>query len=232
MADILSALLLLAAAPTSAAPSFAAIAAGAPACTGASCAADRCDAATCSSSLSFSAMHKPGGVHAPASSLEVMSWSWGASNAVPSPRDAADGMASGKRSSTGMGSGKASMSDLSVMRSAPSSSPDAPSSVSSVSNLAGGSAPAAQASYARSSPPACAVSSGACPGTVSVQLSSSRKGWDGCVKGSHIPSAHLRGAASDLHLRDVTIEDCDDASSRMTLRYAAVSEAPPAPSSR
>ena len=59
-----------------------------------------------------------------------------------------------------------------------------------------------------------------------------RKGWDGCVKGSHIPSAHLRGTSSSFHLTDVTVEDCDDASGRMTLRYASVSEAPSKPSTR
>lgn len=195
-------------------------------------AADRCADGACvasPASLDLSAMHGSGGSSAPASSLDVESWSWGASNSGQA-REAASGMASGKRAHKPVG--KASYSDISMTRApaaSSSSSPSSSASVSSVSSLAGGPSGAAAASYARLAPPVCSSSS-ACPGTVSVQLA--RKGWDGCVRGSHIPSAHLRGTSSSFHLTDVTVEDCDDASGRMTLRYASVSEAPSKPSTR
>lgn len=186
--------------------------------------ADRCVAGACvasPASLDLSAVHGSGGSTAPASSLDVESWSWGASNSGH-VRDAGSGMASGKR----LSKGKVSYSDISMTRAPAAPAPS--SSVSSVSSLAGAGVGAAAASYARLAPPACSSSS--CPGTVSVQLS--RKGWDGCVKGNHIPSAHLRGTSSSFHLTDVTMEDCDAASGRMTLRYASVRESPSKPSTR
>jgi hypothetical protein len=150
----------------------------APACSGEAC--------TSSASLSFSAMHRPGGAHAPASSMEVASWSFGASQP-----------GSSRRTATGLGMGKASVSDLSMTRA-----------------------------------PACSAASGACPGTITVQLAASRKGWDGCVKGSHIASAQLRGTASAIQLTDVTIEDCDSANGRMKLGYASIREVSASPPAR
>ena len=100
--------------------------------------------------------------------------------------------------------GKVSVSDISMTkRTAPSSS-EGPASVCSAS------AP--------------------CPGggTVSLSLSSSRKGWDGCVKGSHIPEAHLRSSAGTVHLSDVTVERCDDGAGQVVLRYASASQMTPA----
>lgn len=151
-------------------------------CPAGMCAASTCGAATCSGgSLSLSSPS----VTAPVS-MEISSWSWGASQSSASPRDSASGLATGKRQHK----------PVSVSRSSSSSS-------------------------------AACTADAPCPGggIVHLSMAGGRKGWDGCVKGSHIASAQLsaRGGSGKVSLSDLHVMSCDDGSGRAVLSYGAAS---------
>lgn len=152
-------------------------------CPAGACVAATCDASTCSG----------GSLSLPASSIEISSWSWGASN-PSSSRDAGSGMATGKRQHRPVTKSGGSLS------SAAACTADAP-----------------------------------CPGGGTVHLAlAGRKGWDGCVKGSHIASAQLsaRGGSGKVSLQDLHVMSCDDGQGRAILSYGSASMAPSSSSSR
>lgn len=54
-----------------------------------------------------------------------------------------------------------------------------------------------------------------------------RKGWDGCVKGTHFSSVKLAGRSSGWTLSDVMVEECT--ADGMVLRYHGITPDSPAP---
>lgn len=151
-------------------------------------------------SADFSVGHGADGSSSPPASMEVASWSFGASNSgaassssmsagrVSSPRDAASGLATGKRQHKPMSVSKVSVSDLSLTK--------------------------------RS---AMCGSSDQCvsPSSVTLTMKGKDKG-PRCTMGTHFPTVVITARGASAHLGDVTVAACDEASGTVSLNFSKI----------
>ena len=136
--------------------------------------------------------------------------------------------------STGGGSGKVSLQDFSfsvarpATKGARAAASSSSSSCPSSSEAARWTAPELHSSSARSSGAALPPGA-ACVRVITAREAGSgmatgrRKGWDGCVKGTHIASAQIVHRDLAYRFTDLTVEECS--ADGMVLSYASATTA-------